>query len=348
MARAAFKSICFLSIFFLVSKVNAEAVTLNLLNWDEYISTTVLEKFKTETGISINVIHYASDASRDEVLTSPAAKSFDLVVIDNYSTRLFSRSKLLLDLSQHEIPNRVHLDSRWQHSCGAHGLPYFWGTLGIAYRADKLKSTPASWSDLLQPKAEYHGHIGMLLDAIDTLAPALKLAGHSMNSVSETELKSAFDLLTQQQPHVLTYQHGVSFLKSDAGSELYMALVFGGDQYAMNADEEGPWQYIIPREGTALWVDCLAVLSSSIHQKDAISFLDFLNRPEVAALNAEEVGSASANRAAINLLPDDIKNDHVLYPDETTLRASEEYQTLPAGSLRIREKIIEVLGSNED
>ena len=353
MTRTAFKSLCFLNVFFLVSTVRAEqastdAVVLNLLNWDEYIADSVLEKFKAKTGISVNVVHYESDASRDEILTSPAAKSFDLVVIDNYSTSLFSPSGQLVDLSQKSIPNRRHLASRWQHSCGNYGLPYFWGTLGIAYHEDKIKPAPSSWSDLLQPKAEYRGHIGMLLDAIDTLVPALKVSGYSMNSVSEQELKTAFNLLQQQQPYVLTYQHGVSFLKSEMADQLHMALVFGGDQYAMNDDEDSPWQYIIPEEGTALWVDCLVVLSSSTQQAQAIEFLDYINLPEIAALNAEEVGSASTNSAAIKLLPNDTRMDSVLYPDETTLQASEEYQALPAASLRIREKIIEVLGSNEN
>lgn len=352
MTRTVFKSLCFLNVFFLVSTVNAEQstqpVSLNLLNWDEYISDSVLEKFKEDTGINVNVIHYENDASRDEILTSPAAKSFDIVVIDNYATGLFSPSGQLVDLSQKTIPNRQYLDNRWQQSCGNYGLPYFWGTLGIAYQEDKIKPAPTSWGDILQPKPEYRGHIGMLLDAIDTLVPALKLSGYSMNSVSEPELKAAFGLLKQQQPYVLTYQHGVSFLKSEAADQLHMALVYGGDQYAMNDDEDGPWQYIIPKEGTALWVDCMAVLSSSDHQAQAIQFLEYINRPEIAALNAEEVGSASTNSAAIELLPEDVRMDKVLYPDALTLQNSEEYQAITAVSLRIREKMIEVLGSNEN
>lgn len=336
------KNLCFICIFSLFAS-SLQADELVLLNWDEYISEAVLEQFKQASGHTVKVVHFDSDAKRDEILASPAVKQFDLTVIDNYSAYLFNESGFFTTLTPESIPNLQHVDPRWKHSCGSYGSPYFWGTLGIVYHQGKVKPAPESWQDLLLPAPQHQGHTGMLLDAIDTLVPPLKLAGHSMNSNSEPELKAAYQVLSAQQPYVLTYHHAPTFLKSEQADKLHMALAFSGDQYAMNGDDDGPWQYVIPKEGTALWIDCIAILKSSTKQSAALEFLNFLQRPDIAALNAEEVGSATTNATAFGLLPKEISQDEVLYPNESMLKQSEEYTKLNDISLHLRERIIESL-----
>lgn len=338
---------CFLCSYFLVISCLASSSELKLLNWDEYIAPEVLQQFEKASGHKIKVIHYDSDAKRDEILASPAASHFDLAVIDNFSTQQFSKSGLLKNISKETLPSREHIGEQWRDNCGDYAVPYFWGTLGIAYHEGKVKTAPTSWADILKPQSAYQGHIGMILDSIDTLVPALKLLGHSMNTQKEEQLKSAYQLLKAQQPFVLTYDHPLTFLESDKADQLYMALVFGGDQYAMNNEEDGPWKYVIPKEGTALWVDCLAVLSSSKNTGAALEFLNFIHKPNIAKLNAVEVGSATTNQTAYMKLDEDIKNDATLYPSYQTLQNSEPYLNISPQSLVTRDRIIEALGTNE-
>ncbi len=342
-----FVTLCFIFVLYSLAATSVRSDELVVLNWEEYLSPSVITKFKAETGVQVKVVTYDSDSKRDEILASPAARQFDMVVIDNYSIAIFGKTDLLLKLPPRQLSNLDHIGDRWKNSCGEHGVPYYWGTLGIAYHKDRVSAVPESWNDLIYPKSEHRGHIGMILDSIDTLAPVLKLAGHSINSTDQQALKSTYDTLMRQRPWVLTYDHAVGFLKTPKGAELHMALVFGGNQYSMNDGGDTPWKYVIPKEGTVLWVDCMSILSSSDKQTQALQFLDFLNRPDIAALNAEEVGSATPNAAAYKRLPPEMRNDPVLYPDEELLNNSENYKLLNPDNMRVRERIIEALQHHE-
>ena len=126
-----------------------------------------------------------------------------------------------------------------------------------------------------------------------------------------------------------------------------MALAYSGDVHALNQGKPGPWRYTIPKEGTALWVDCLAVLAHSAHQEAALAFVHFLQQPYIAALNATDVGTATTSEAAYALLDDAMRHDRTLYPTGLTLADSESYQPLSPANLQVRERIIEALRHHE-
>ena len=315
---------------------------LVLLNWDDYLSTEVVQRFEDASGHQIKTTTYDSDEQRDEILASRSGQQFDLVVIDNTAAQLFGKNNLLHAVDRRSIPNSQHIMPRWQESCGNFGTPYFWGTLGIVYRSDKLDFTPNSWLDLLQPRAAVSGHIVMLLDFIDTLIPAFKVAGASISTENIDDVKAAFALLQQQKPHVLSYDFALSYLEQGPHpQQLYMALSYSGDQYSLNdVSEHNAWRYIIPKEGTAIWVDCLAVVESSTKKAAAVAFIDFINRPDMAALNANTVGTATANGAAMALLTAEIAADRSIYPEQSQLENSELYRIISDKSLSQRNRII--------
>ena len=187
-------------------------------------------------------------------------------------------------------------------------MPYLWGTLGIAYRSDRIEQAPRSWADLLKPARPDEPHIVMMEDHEDILASPLILLGHSINTSDLDQLKAAFELLRSQSEAVLTYEYVITALRSQRHLDRAdMALAYNGDQQVLNA-VEGVRRALALRgagRGTLLWVDCLSVPSNSPNQALAYRFLDFLNRPEIAALNAEDLGVATPNAAARALLPED-------------------------------------------
>ena len=106
-------------------------------NWEDYISEDVIKQFEIETGHSIKILVFDRDNDRDELIARNGAQGIDLAVVDSIATQLFGKHKLLDSLENLYPAYRDHIGSQWQQRCGAFGLPYLWGTLGIVYRKDK-------------------------------------------------------------------------------------------------------------------------------------------------------------------------------------------------------------------
>ena len=318
---------------------------LVLLTWDDYISQDVLQAFEYETGHEVKVAAYDGNDQRDSILTSRAIDQFDLVVIDNVAAQIFGKSNRLSAIEGDADGLWSFIDSRWQESCGNFGVPYHWGTVGIAYREDKLDHVPNSWQHLLDPPESLKGHVGMHLDRVDTLLPALKTLGISMNTSSQDDLKKAYQILEQQRPDVLAYQYPITYqtLAVDK-NQLYLTLAYSGDQTSLNKTVEGePWAFVIPQEGTGIWVDCMSIVESSSKKQIAKAFIRFINRPEMAAMNSNYVWVASPNKVATPFLDSGLLADEAVYPRQSILDKSESYRILSDNNTHQRLRIIRAL-----
>ncbi|MCP9339847.1 ABC transporter substrate-binding protein [Stutzerimonas xanthomarina] len=327
------------------------AQTLHLLNWEEYLSEAVIERWEAETGVKIEQVYFDSGDKRDEVLAKPD-HLIDIALTELISSSRFGQRGLLDPIDEQALPNLKHVPKRWRDSCGAHSIPYLWGTLGIAYRADRLPNVPQSWADLLQPANRDEPHIIMMEDHEDILAGPLLHQGHSINTSNNDELKAAFELLQAQAPAVLTYEYVITSLRSQRYlDKADMALAYSGDQQVLNEVEgvDGePWRYMVPKEGTLLWVDCLSVPTNGAQKALAYRFLNFLNNPQIAALNSAELGVATTNAAAKALLPEEIRQDPTIYPAEVVLRNSQVYEARPLEATQTRRRIISALINAHD
>lgn len=318
---------------------------LTLFIWDEYISEAVLEGFRNETGITVRQVHFDSDKIRDEIVASARGKEFDVVVFESNTAQVFGRSNQLLAVSASEIPSLTHVDRRWQESCGNFGVAYFYGTLGLVYDTTRYAEQPDSWSDLLKPGKEHQGNVVMVEDRVDTLAPALLYLGYNINSENTDELKAAYELLEQQVPAVLNYKYSLSNIKvSDMAGRMDLALAYSGDQYALNeATGTENWAYVIPREGTAIWVDCLSVTAWSKNRKEALMFLNYMSAPKNGAVNAAEIRSATPIIESRRYMSKADAASPELFPPWEILRKGQLYHILSNDNMRLRGRILDTL-----
>jgi len=323
--------------------INAHAETLRVLNWEDYLYSEVIDIWTSETGVEIEQVYFDSDEDRDEILNDASMGNIDIAVVDEAVSELFGQKGKIEKLGLSNTPNLQHVDSFWKNACGEYTVPYMWGTLGIGYRSDKVRNPPLSWLELLQPDDDLKGHIGMLDDYRDMLAPALFVLGHSLNTGNENELKAAFEYLKEQAPSVLTYEYAITLMNNadQDADRLHMALIYGGDQVTLNDIIGQPdlWQYTVPREGTILWVDCLAAIQDSPRKQRAIEFINFLNRPEIAAMNAEHLGFATPNKSAIGHISPAYRDDLSVFPSADTLAKSQQYKVLDASNIALRKRI---------
>ncbi|MCW8884441.1 MAG: spermidine/putrescine ABC transporter substrate-binding protein [Motiliproteus sp.] len=315
---------------------------LTILNWEAYLSASVIKQWQEETGVAIEEIYIDGDEMRDSILASSAHQNIDIAMVDEVAARQFGKKKTLKSLSPEQIPNLRHIPQRWQQQCSEYAVPYMWGTLGIAYRNDKVVPAPTSWLELLQPNDSLKGHIGMIDDHVDMLVPSLILQGVSISSDDPEVLKSAFTMLMEQAPDVLTYQYSISYVQAgEHPDDLHMTMTYSGDQFALGelSDNPSAWSYAIPKEGTLLWADCLAVLSGSKNIDLAQQFIDFLHRPEIAAKNSQDIYMASPNSAAMAFIDEEVKADISLYPPQSVMNNSQIYQVLEMQNVKQRNRI---------
>lgn len=206
-----------------------------------------------------------------------------------------------------------------------YSVPYFWGTLGIVYNDSMIKDKIDSWDDLWNEK--YKNQIIMYNSQRDSIAIALKKLGYSMNSTNMDELQEAKNELIKQKRLVYAYltDDGRDVLvQGDAA----IGVMYSGDALLM-MNENKDLKYVIPKEGSNIWYDSFVIPTSSKNKEGAEKFINFMSRPDIAALNAEYcVGYTSPVIKAKDLLPEEIKNSYVAYPDIRELPRLEAYRDL--------------------
>ena len=72
--------------------------------------------------------------------------------------------------------------------------------------------------------------------------------------------------------------------------------------------------YMIPKEGALKWFDLFAIPADAPHPDNAHKFIDFMLRADIAAANTNYVYYASGNKAALEFIDDEVKNDPAIYP----------------------------------
>lgn len=327
------------------SAFSYEIDSLNVYLWEDTISPNVISDWEAETEQKINLIQFDNDDERNLLMLESGQLPFDIMLLDNISAQTAATQNKFEDLSS--LSNRKYNDSRWNSICGNHAIPYFWGTVGILYRSSKVDQIPHRWSDLIQPVEKYHGHIGIIKDSIETLMPALYSLGYSPLTSNIEELKQAYELMTEFNRNILTYEYSLSYVRSRQDSaKLYMALGYSGDQYSLNRFfHTNEWNFVTPDGAPFIWVDCMAVNGNSQNKELAKAFLNYLMLPHIAAKNALYVGSSTVNTKALELLPDHYRNDRGLFLEKERFNHAILDQELTPENLNIRAKIINNLFS---
>ncbi|MGH9888907.1 MAG: polyamine ABC transporter substrate-binding protein, partial [bacterium] len=202
-------------------------------------------------------------------------------------------------------------------------VPYFWGTAGIAYRKSRVGEI-SSWAALWDPR--WKGRILMLDDAREAFGAALKRAGRSLNEKDPKALREAQRLLLLQKPLVRTYNSS-NYEDVLLSGDVWLAQGWNG-QFARAMDQDPDIVYVIPREGSSLFLDSLVIPRDAPHAALAHAFLDFVMEADVAAEICRRMRYSTPNRAAVPLLPEEIRKNVAIFPPPDVLARTELIQDL--------------------
>ncbi|MDD5304567.1 MAG: spermidine/putrescine ABC transporter substrate-binding protein, partial [Elusimicrobia bacterium] len=203
-------------------------------------------------------------------------------------------------------------------------VPYLWGTTGIAYNRKKIKKPPTSWWDLWDEK--YKDRVSMLDNVRDCIAVAMQLLNIPQTTRDPEDFRKIRELLVKQKPLVKQYS-SASYLNSLVAGEIDLAMTWSGDLF-QTARENPDLDYVIPKEGTYMWVDCLAVMRGSRHRADTLRLIDYLLEPSVAAGIANSVRYATPNLAAGPQVDEILRRDPRVYPTPAVMKQLQLHHVL--------------------
>ena len=303
---------------------------LVVYNWGEYIDPEVLTIFEEETGI--NVVY--EEFETNEILypkVSSGAIAYDVVCPSDYMIQRMIENDLLTEINFDNIPNNKNIGKQYMEQSrqfdpeNKYSVPYCWGTVGILYNKTMVDEPVNSWSILWDPK--YKDNILMQDSVRDAFGATLKYLGYSLNSTDLDELTEAKNLLIEQKPLVQAYV--IDQVRDKMiGNEAALGVIYSGE--AIYTQKENPnLEYVIPKEGSNIWIDSWVIPKNAEHKENAEKFINFLCRPDIALMNFEYITYSTPNEAARELIEDEsIRNSEIAFPDLSKYDNLETFQYL--------------------
>ena len=321
-------------------------VTLNLYNWSEYMPQEILDGFKEETGISVNYTTFDSnEAMYAKLKLLDDSSQYDLAIPSTYYVEKMAKEGLLQELDKSKLSNFKNLDTSFTNTKvdpeNKYSVPYMWGSTGLAINGDVVDAaTVNSWNDLWRP--EYKNQVMLMNDMREVFGMALLTLGYSGNSRSPEEIKAAYDKLTTIMPNVKTFNSDATRIPYIEG-ETNLGMTWNGE--AVMANDEGLTSlvYKYPTEGAILWMDNFVIPKNAKNVDAAHKFIDYLLQPENAKIVSEEIGYASPNLAARELMEESVRNNPTIYPPKEVLAKAEFQEDVGDEALQVYQKYWDML-----
>lgn len=320
------------------AKNAAGQTVVRLLNWGDYIDPEVLRIFEAENpDIAINMTTTDSNEAM-YVTTSTEGTQIDVIIPSEYMIQRMMQEDMLAELDHALLPNYKYVADFTEEVCtydpeGRYSVPYSWGTFGILYNEDLVSGDIDSWDALFDP--QYAGNILMYDSIRDSIGVALIKLGYDINSRDPEQLREASELLVSQKPLVLAYGTDDLRMSMSNGSAALAAMYAGDAVYAMQDNDA--LRYAVPKEGANIFIDSMAVLKTTDVYEEALRFVNFMMRPDIAAMNAAYTGYSTPEDAALPFIEDDLKDNTAFLPDRAELTACEYYVPLPREVLKLYE-----------
>ena len=309
-----------------------EAGELYIYNWGEYFDPDALAMFEDETGISVTYDEYETNEVMYPIVANGAA-DYDLVCPSDYMVQRMISEGLLEEINFENMPNIKYVDQVYMDASkgfdenNKYSVPYLWGTVGILYNKTMVKEPVDSWGILWDTK--YKDNILMQKSVRDAFGITLKYLGYSLNSTDEKELEEAKQKLIEQKKSGVVQAYVVDEVRDKMiGNEAAIGVIYSGE--ALTCQAENPdLEYVIPKEGSNLWMDSWVIPKGAKNKENAEKFLDFLCRPEIAKMNFDFITYSIPNSEGQKLIEEEeYRNSTIAFPEFESLTNCETMKYL--------------------
>ena len=296
--------------------------SMSIATWPNYHDPATFEAFTAKTGVAVEVNVFGSN---EEMLAKlqAGATGWDLFVPTNYTISTYQKLGLIEELDLSKVPNfsDATQNQRFTHEGKIDGktyaVPKNWGTTGIAFNSDKMKTPVASWKEFFEvAQGEATGRVMVHDYQLTTIGNALVALGHSFNSVKPEELAKAEELLIKVKPHLFAINS--DYQPSMRSTDAWMTMCWTSDGAQLNRDMP-EIKFLLGKDGGEIWCDFYAIPKSAPNKAAGYALLDFLMDPQVAQKEHVFTGAPTTDSRVFSLLPKEATSNLIVYPDEAAL-----------------------------
>ena len=326
----------------------ALAEKLVISNWDGYMPKDMAERFKAETGIDLEVAVHATNEEIMGKVTASGGQGFDVLFVSSPFAEALNKLGLLAPIDPAKIPNLANLyteATQLKHDPGnTFSVPYAWGTTGLCYRSDLVKTEPVSWNDLLNPPDGIKGKVTMLSTDRWLMAAGFLANGLSVNTTEQASLDKVRDQLIETKRQLLAYDDTTFYSKLISGEASLVHAWDGWCNYGIAENKN--IKYVIPKEGSDLWVDTIVVTKASKNPEAAHKFIDFVLNADNGKWVVENIMYKTPNKAGMETVDKAMleKYPNMAMPPADLLRF-EQLRDLGEGMKAFSKTVSEIMAS---
>ncbi|MBN9031053.1 MAG: spermidine/putrescine ABC transporter substrate-binding protein PotF [Rhizobiales bacterium 63-7] len=317
--------------------VLAQEKVVHVYNWSDYIDSSILEDFTKETGIKVVYDVFDSNELLETKLLA-GGSGYDVVVPTAPFLARQIQAGVFQKLDKSKLPN---LSNMWPEVMerlakydpgNEYAVNYMWGTTGIGYNVEKVKAALGdvpvdSWDILFKPEnAEKLKACGInILDASDeTFAIAMNYIGKNPDSKETADLEAGGEVYAKIRPNVKTFNSS-AYIDELANGDSCISIGWSGDvlqakNRAVEAKNGVNVNFVIPKEGTYMWFDNLAIPADAKNVEEAHAFINYLMKPEVIAKASNYVQYANGNLASQKFIDESVLKNPSVYPSEEMMK----------------------------
>jgi len=275
--------------------------TLVVSNWDGYMPEDLPERFSEVSGTDVEVSFHATNEEIMGKVVASRGKGYDVLFVSSPFAEALHQLDLLAPIDRAKIPNLANLYPQAEELAYDPGntfsVPYAWGTTGLCYRSDRLAEAPDSWQDLLDPDKALVGRTTMLATDRWLMGAGLLARGYSVNETDPARIEQVRDDLVATKRTLLAYDDTTFYSKLVSGEA---DLVQAWDGWCNYGIAENPdIRYVVPEEGSDLWVDTMVIMKSSDNVDAAHGFIDYVLGADTGQWVVENIMYKVPNEAAM-------------------------------------------------
>ena len=285
---------------------------LDIYTWEGYVPEEAAALFEQETGIKVNVF-YTPDNERMLTLLRGGGKA-DVLMPTQSSVNRFYEDGLVQPLDIKKITNfekvsRSLIEQPWTMWDGSqmgsgdvYAIPYVFGTSGLAINTYKYTRSldGIGWEVLFD--TDLKGRVASK-DRVTSLWMIIDLLGIPRENIlndPEGTLDKIRDKAAELKENVLKfYNSNAEILDLMKNEEVWVSYIEDGAGREL-AQFDAKFKYVLPETGGSGWTDTFVIPKDSENPAGANSFIDFMLRPEIAAMLTEESGFNTTVKGAID------------------------------------------------
>lgn len=295
---------------------------LNIFGWANYLPPDYIPKFEKQTGIHVNFSYFDSnDTLFAKLKTNPHA-GYDIIIPSSYFVSKMRKLGMLRKINKQQLPNFKYLNTAFLNKSfdpgNQYSVPYAWGTTGIVINKKYFNRKQfSSWQDLWNPR--YRNRIMLIDDVKEVFGFALMSLGYSINDTNPKHIHAAYLHLKKLMPNIRLIAIDAAYRSTLTDEDVNVGMGYSGDMILAQQDNPN-LAYIYPKDGFGIWIDCFAIPKYAPHYQNALRFMNFIMNPKNAAEVTTQIGDATANKAALKLLPKKLRDNPIINPSAAVLK----------------------------